>query len=66
MPTATKIKWAAVTLYAEGKSTNDRETVAAAMRQYRDNGFIEGFFLTADETYQGGPSRQEIDFTGLD
>ena len=59
-------KWNTVTLYADGHATNDRETVAAAMRQYRDHGYIEGYFLSEDETFDGGPSREEIDFTGLD
>jgi len=66
MITATKINWADVTLYAEGESTNDRETVAKAMRQFRDEGCITGFFLDPEENRDGGPSRDEIDFSGLD
>ena len=59
-------KWNTVTLYADGHATNDRETVECAMREYRDHGCVTGFFLSSDETSDGGPSREEIDFTGLD
>ena len=64
--TTSTIHWTNVTLYAEGQSTNDRETVASAMQQYRAEGVIDGFFLSADEEWDGGPKPDEIDYSGLD
>lgn len=42
--TASLINWADVTLYCEGQSINDRETVAVAMNEYRRDGSIAAIF----------------------